>query len=144
MTITLKSGTTEVNYPLQDTDNQGFVTVSVAGLPAGTYNVRAKSPNKYLSNSGSVALTGSPGTQIDLGLMRAGDCNGDNQVNIFDFNIMKLTFGFGAGDLGYDDRGDFTGNLIVNLADFNLEKINFGTGGSAPIGPISRPRNSRR
>src|SRR5262249_45449717 len=127
MSITLKSGTTEVNYPVQNTDNQGFMTVSVTGLPNGIYNVRAKSPDIYLSNSGTVDLTGSPGTQIELGLMRSGDCNGDNQVDVSDFIILKASYGFSVGDPGYDDRADFTGDGIVNLPDFNLEKINFGT-----------------
>lgn len=73
-----------------------------------------------------------------MGLMRAGDCNNDNTVNIADFNTMKLTFGKSVGDPGYDDRADFTGDQIVNIFDFNLQKINFGQGGAPPIGPGGR------
>src|SRR5439155_4531451 len=60
ITLTLKAGTTEVNYPTQLTDQYGFFTVTLGSLPAGTYTWRADdalsathAPN-YLANSGLV------------------------------------------------------------------------------------------
>src|SRR5205823_2963885 len=47
ITLTLKSGTTEVNYPVQNTDASGFFT-QVITLPNGAYNWRVKGP-KYLA-----------------------------------------------------------------------------------------------
>src|SRR5262249_4891999 len=44
ITLTLKQGTTEVNYPAQATDAFGFFTVSVASMPGGLYNWRVKDP----------------------------------------------------------------------------------------------------
>src|ERR1043165_3521332 len=38
ITLTLKLGATEINYPVQTTDANGFFTVSVDGLPNGTYH----------------------------------------------------------------------------------------------------------
>src|SRR5438445_387236 len=38
ISLTLKLGTTEINYPVQTTDASGFFTVSVGGLANGTYD----------------------------------------------------------------------------------------------------------
>jgi hypothetical protein len=132
ITLTLKTGTTEVNYPVQNTDASGFFTSSVAGLPSGIYQWRAKNP-KYLANSGSVNLDPSGVTSVEMGPMRAGDCNNDNVVNVSDFNILKNTFGKTQGDTGYDDRADFTGEHAVSVSDFNLQKNTFGSSGGPPL-----------
>jgi N-acetylneuraminic acid mutarotase len=136
ITLALKLGITEVNYPSQNTDAGGFFTVSVASMPNGTYNWRVKGP-KYLANSGSVNLTGAAQTNIEMGLMRTGDCNNDNVISVLDFNILKATFGKGLGDPGYDGRADFTGDQLVSVTDFNLQKGNFGQGGAPPIMPLN-------
>jgi subtilisin-like proprotein convertase family protein len=135
ITLTLKSGASEVNYPSQSTDTSGRFTVTT-GLPNGTYDWRVKGP-KYLANAGSVALTGG-NTQQEMGLMRAGDCNNDNVVNAVDFNILRATFGLSSGMPGYDERADFTGDQVVNAQDFNLLRGNFGTGGAPPLRPERR------
>src|SRR5262249_10352469 len=82
ITLTLKLGTRELDYPSQSTDTSGFFTVTVSGLPAGTYDWRAKGPDGavktlhsdpagFLSNSGTVTLTGAPTgqTNLEMGLM---------------------------------------------------------------------------
>jgi hypothetical protein len=137
ITVTLKSNSTEVNYPARTTDSSGFFTVTLGNLPSGSYGIRVKNP-KYLANSGNVIITGGTTTHAELGLMRAGDADDNNIVNVSDFNIMKAAFGKANGDPGYDDRADFTGDQIVNIADFNLVKLNFGTGGAPPLRPTGR------
>ena len=137
ITLTLKLGSSETNYSIQNTDSNGFFTVTVASLPNGTYSWRVKGP-KYLANSGSVTLAGATQTNTEAGLMRAGDANNDNVVSALDFNIVKNTFGKAVGDPGYDDRGDFTGDQLVNALDFNLLKSNFGLGGAQPLLPGSK------
>ena len=118
---------------MQNTDSSGFFT-QVVTLPNGVYNWRVKGP-LYLANAGTVNLTGAPQTNVEMGLMRVGDCNNDNIISVQDFNILKITFGKGSGDPGYDGRGDFNGDNLVSVLDFNLEKNNFGQGGPAPLGP---------
>ncbi len=144
ITLTLKLGTTEVNYPSQATDSSGFFTVSLGSLAGGTYTWRVKGP-KYLANSGTVQVTGyrlkvgaselstfnfQPATSTEMGLMKAGDCNNDNIISIQDFSILRSTFGRSVRDIGYDDRADFTGDQLVAIQDFNLLKGNFGVGGA--------------
>jgi hypothetical protein len=134
ITLTLKLGTSEVNYPATATDASGNFVVSVTGLVSGTWSWRVKGP-KYLANMGSVNLMGGPTTSAEMNLMKTGDSNNDNVITVLDFSIIKATFGKGAGDPSYDDRGDFTGDQLVSVLDFNLLKGNFGTGGAPPIVP---------
>src|SRR5205823_9063384 len=78
ITLTLKLGNTEVNYPTQLTDQYGFFTVTLGSLPGGTYSWRADdsasalhSPN-YLANLGVVDISGQPIVNLEMGLMRVG------------------------------------------------------------------------
>ena len=130
VTLTLKLGTTEVNYPSMTTDASGFFTVSVSTVSNGTYNWRVKGP-KFLANAGSVTLAGAPTTQAEMGLMLAGDANDNNVVNSQDFNILKLQFGSGGSNLS----ADFNNDGVVNSADFILLRANFGLSGAPPLGP---------
>ena len=134
ITLTLKQGTTEINYPAVTTDNRGFFTVSVGSLAGGTYNWRVKG-QKYLANAGNVLLTGGPTTSVEMGSMRAGDANNDNSVNVVDFNLLRNSFGRLAGETGYDDRADFSGDQIVNVVDVSLHKGSMGQSGAPPIRP---------
>lgn len=132
MTLRPSGGGTATEYTGLATDASGFFTVSVGSLPNGSYNWRVKDP-KYLANGGILSLTGVPTTNVEMGLMRGGDCDDNNVVNATDFTILKNSFGKSFGELGYDDRADFTGDLVVNVTDFNLLRNNFGAGGAPPI-----------
>jgi hypothetical protein len=92
VTLTLKMGNVETNYPVQLTDANGYFTVTVGGLPSGGYIWRVTGPT-YLANFGSVTLAGAQVTNVEMGLMKAGDLNGDNVVNVQDFNFLKLNIG---------------------------------------------------
>jgi len=129
VTLTLTSGSARVDYAAQTTDASGYFTVPVGGLPTGNYTWRSKDP-QYLSQSGAVTLTGSPQSSVDMGLMRAGDANNDNLVNLSDFVVLKLTFNSTT-----DLRADFNGNGIVDAADFTTLKNNYGRGGAFPGDP---------
>ncbi|MFL5732328.1 MAG: Kelch repeat-containing protein [Chloroflexia bacterium] len=94
ITLTLKSGSTEVNYPYQITDASGFFTTTVDTLPTGIYNWRVKGPT-FLATSGILTLAGAV-TNLEMGLQRVGDLNGDNQVNTADFTLLKVNFGQGG------------------------------------------------
>jgi hypothetical protein len=132
ITLTLKLGSTEVNYASQTTDASGFFTVPLTGLPTGTYNWRAKGPN-FLATAGMVALAGASQTNAEMGLQPAGDCDSNNVVSVTDFNILKGTFGKALGNPGYDARGDFNADNAVTVQDFNVQKGNFGFSGAQPM-----------
>ena len=123
------------------TDASGYFTATT-GLPNGTYNWWIKRIIN-LANSGTLTIAHyqrAPGSaaNLEMGTLRAGDCNNSNDVSAVDFTMLKATFGKSSGQPGYDDRADFTGDQVVNIQDFNLLKINFGTAGAPPIDPGGR------
>lgn len=129
ITLTLRTGSSpEVDYTGLTTDSSGFFTVTVSGLPAGTYNWRAKGP-KYLANCGTVTLPGTGTTQQEMGLLRAGDTDAthNNVDNGSDFTALKNVFGTTS------PIGDLNNDGITSGPDFTLLKNNFGTAGCAPI-----------
>lgn len=145
ITLTLRSDTTETDYPAQITDQYGFFAVPLSNLPTGTYTWRVtdavveqeqRFPN-YLINAGILDVGGGEEgdetvINVEMGLVRAGDANHDNVINVSDFNIMKVVFGMGCGDPEYDSRPDFTGDCRVNATDFAPLKRNFGQSGALP------------
>jgi RHS repeat-associated protein len=135
LTLTIKTGTSERNYPNQTTDQDGFFTVTVSGLANGPYDWRIKG-TRSLASSGVLTVTGATTLNVEMGVMRGGDANNDNVISIVDQNILKNTFGKGVGDPGYDTRADFNNDTTVNSLDFNIMKANFGTGGAPPITPL--------
>jgi hypothetical protein len=135
LTLRLSAGGPDNEYTGLTTDASGFFTVSVGILPAGTYNWRVKDP-KYLANGDTLALTGAAVTNVEMGLMRAGDALDNNVVDVTDFSILRSTFGKSVGQSGYDDRADFNGDEAVNATDFSLLRSNFGTSGAPPLAPF--------
>jgi hypothetical protein len=103
-------------------------------MPIGSYAWCPKDP-QYLANSGIVTLTGSLTACVEMELMRAGDCNGDNVVNSQDFITLQGSFGMSVGQAGYDDHGDMNGDRVVTANDFSLLMGNLGQGGAPPISP---------
>jgi hypothetical protein len=124
--VVLQSGASSFNYPGQMTDANGSFSIDVTGLASGTYSWWAKGP-RYLAKSGVVTLSGGPVTNVEMGLMQAGDANNDNRAGALDFTILRNGFG-GSGDL----RADFDNDGVIDLNDFVLLKANFGAGGAPP------------
>jgi hypothetical protein len=137
LTLTVKSGTTEVNYGLQTPDVAGFFTVNVSSLAGGVYDWRAKGV-RYLANSGTVSIPAAASTtQMDIGVMRGGDINNDNVVTVSDFGFLRTSFGSHVGDPNYNPNADFTCDGVVNVQDMNILRANFGAGGTPPADPLS-------
>jgi hypothetical protein len=148
ITLTLKSGSNEINYPARTTDASGYFTVTApsdVGSYPGSYRWRVKGP-KYLANSGSMVLsdgtvatttstTRATTVHVEMGYMRVGDASNDNIINASDFNILRMSFGLSSGQQGYDERAEFNGDLVVNIGDFTLMRRNFGLGGAPPLNP---------
>jgi hypothetical protein len=133
MTLRLQAGGPAGEFSGMSTDSSGIFTTT-ADIADGDYFWRAKGP-KFLATSGSLVLTRGVTTNVEMGLMMAGDCNNDNRVTAIDFVILKNTFGLGSGDPFYDARADFNGDDRVDVTDFSLMKGNFGQGGAPPIAP---------
>jgi hypothetical protein len=125
-TLTLCVGGIPQSYGVA-TDARGVYTATT-GLPDGSYNWRIKGVIN-LASAGTLVLAGGT-SYVEMGIMRAGDCTNDNTVSVGDFNILKGTFGKGAGDPGYDGRADFNRDSLITGQDFNVLAGNFGQAGA--------------
>jgi hypothetical protein len=135
ITLTVKEGTFEENIVGLTTDQNGYFTARIQRSTDDGRTWRVKGPQN-LSVSGTFDFSpGSYEVDVEMGLLRTGDCNDDNRVTIQDVAIMKATFGKAPGDPGYDPRGDLDGDGFITLTDYNLLRSNFGSGGSPPILP---------
>jgi hypothetical protein len=98
------------------TANRGGVwsyTLSAAGLPADTYQIKARSfvAGLAVSSFSTISYLGvgeAPSPRL------IGDLNGDGKVNLIDFSILLAHWGQAW------PRGDLNGNGIVDLPDLSI------------------------
>jgi hypothetical protein len=64
-----------------------------------------------------------------------GDCDGDNEVTLFDFGIVVSAMGSVPSDPNWDPRADLDGDGGVTLFDVGLVERNFGKVGAEPFDP---------
>jgi hypothetical protein len=64
-----------------------------------------------------------------------GDCDGDNEVTLFDLGIVVNAFGSTPNDPNWDPRADLDGDLEVTLLDYGIVVRNFGAAGAEPFDP---------
>lgn len=134
LTLTLSSGATRIDFPgYQATDASGFFTVNVGTVPQGSYNWRVKGPS-FLASSGTVSLLGGT-TQVEMGVQRSGDLNGDDVCNASDFTLLKNSFGHGGTLQPPRATGSGQGTRNIRLA---LPEANGpGADKQIPLVPIS-------
>jgi MBG domain (YGX type) len=107
-------------------------------VPVAATTVKAKTAWNLQAAIGSLSFTagvatanfvndGVPGwTSGSDKYLRGGDLNGDNVVNLFDYNILRLNFGAtGAAAAPADINGDGR----VNINDYYILQINYGKSG---------------
>jgi len=102
----------------------------VCDVPIGTYDIVAKGYNTLANRISAVQVTAGT-TSVDLGVLRSGDANNDNQNSILDFSILALAYGAVEGEPTYDHRADFNGDGQVNIVDFSLLASRFGEVGAS-------------
>lgn len=100
------------------TDEWGNFTLS--GLAPGVYDIQVKGNHTLSSLVREATLTAGLNV-VDFGILREGDANNDNCVNMYDFIILRSTFN-SISDL----RADFNQDGMVNMLDFVLFRGNFG------------------
>ena len=129
LVVRLYSGTTLVNTHNVTTDNNGQFTIT--GIAPGTYTIAVKGFNtlrRVLFNQ-----TISAGSNnVNIGMLRGADANGDNFVGGADFSILLNSFNKKIGDAGFDARADFNGDGFVTGADFSLLVNAFNQQGENP------------
>jgi hypothetical protein len=111
------------------TDNTGNTNMSLTGLVPGNYDVRVKNIRSLARKVNNVAIVSGANPLLNMGLLREGDTNNDNVVNLTDFSLLSATFGKCTGALGFDDRADYNRDTCVTIADFSLLSSNYGVTG---------------
>ncbi|NLF30795.1 MAG: DUF4962 domain-containing protein [Planctomycetes bacterium] len=98
----------------------GMGQTLVKALPVGENVITLAVTNMYGEQAtDTVTVTVEPGAAVP------GDCDGDGDVDLDDFVVLKNNFGR-TGDATRAD-GDFDGDRDVDLDDFVILKSNFGT-----------------
>lgn len=100
----------------------GAGNYSVSGVPFGTYDAAVKFPSWLRQVLPTVAVSG-PTSGVNFSLL-CGDAFTDNQVDLFDMNLIMSDFGAGAGD-----PADVNWDGIVDLFDLNIVFGTFGAVG---------------
>ncbi len=108
------------------TDTYGAVRLE--NLSMGTYHLMVQGPYT-LSNLRENLIIGPDANLVSMGVLRTGDGNEDDLVDILDFSLFRTLFG------SADPRGDFDGSGIVDIVDFSLLRLNFGLYGPIIITP---------
>jgi hypothetical protein len=124
--VRTRPGGVLVNSCTGNSTNDSLYTV--AGIDPGTYSVRIKGQSS-LAVVHTVTITAGT-TTLTTSLLREGDADNSNVVNIADFSILAAAFGKALGQAGYDVRADFNRDGVVNITDFALLAGNFGQVGA--------------
>lgn len=130
--VTVVGTTTAVN-----TDSTGGF--QVPNLQVGTYTFRAAYPGYLVSEKAGVSIVaGSPST-INLGttILRGGDVNSDNAINILDIGTIISKFGrtgvavrsASANCSVTDEPADINDDSLVNISDLAIAAGNWGSVG---------------
>lgn len=118
--VTVTNGT--INVALTAVKDQPSIS-SIAVLPQST----SATPLVFTANSGDVisptpTTTNSPSVTPVASASKLGDLDGNNKVDIFDFNILLTNF----RKTGANVVGDLDKNGKVDIFDYNTLLTNFG------------------
>jgi hypothetical protein len=103
-------------------ETNDFGKFTLTEIPPGKYDIRVKQANTLANLKQQVEIR--PGTNnLVFGTLLAGDCNDDNQIDIFDFSLLGSVFDTDS------PIADLNNNGRVELLDFSLLRKNFGQQG---------------
>ncbi|MCY2925279.1 MAG: dockerin type I domain-containing protein [Planctomycetota bacterium] len=133
--------------------SSGTAPVSVAASGSAPYDIQlpAKTlPGDYAGTASFVTDTGTFNYTLTATVYaHAGDVNGDGQVSLLDYTVIKATFGaayetgnhWGDGDVNGDEQVGLLDFNIVKALDFNIVKAHFGhtTGDGAAVTAVPEP-----
>lgn len=108
----------------------GSYTLNVSDtITPGTYDVVCKGRTWLRQKASSVLFGGAGAAGLNFSLNN-GDCDGDNQVNSDDFDILVAGFGLSTGQGGFDPRADLNGDGTADSDDFDILIASFGSTGN--------------
>ncbi|MEM7130842.1 MAG: CAP domain-containing protein [Chloroflexota bacterium] len=108
------------------TNDQG--NFEIQGITPGIYQIGVKGSHTLQSGSRVDLRNGS--AAVNFGLLREGDANNDNVVNIWDFSLWRRHQNQCEGDQAFNPNSDFDQSGCIDLLDVNLLVSHFGLQGS--------------
>jgi hypothetical protein len=95
----------------------------IEDVVAGQYDVAIKGP-RNLRKTVEVNTLSGPVSDLTA-LLKAGDANNDNSVDVLDLDRLIQTFDKCQGDAGYNAGADFNGDNCADVLDLDLLIRNF-------------------
>jgi len=122
VTVALRKNGQTVRTEILDLDTQGHYTI--ANVAPGNYSLLF-SAQKFLKKALPVQIVDQDRSGQNVTLP-VGDYDGDNEVTVFDINMILLAFGGIEGDPGWDPAADLDGDGEITVFDVNIVLLNFG------------------
>jgi len=126
-TVRFFQGASEVRSDNVTTNSSGYFNVT--GIDPGTYDIKIKGLTSVSELEGNVTLTAGNTTVVDFGMMREGDCNGDNWITGADRNLLYTGWGSHKGGAGWNPDCDLNADDWLTGADRNLMYTYWGQSG---------------
>jgi len=105
-------------------DGNGRFFVPNTIVPAD-YRVTVKVTHWMRAALANVQMVPGNMTLPNIGLFN-GDYDEDNEVTVFDINMILLAFGGIEGEPGWDPKADMDGDGEITVFDVNIVLLNFG------------------
>ncbi|MFH1775449.1 MAG: C1 family peptidase [Chloroflexota bacterium] len=121
--------TADANTSLTDyNDTTKVITLTVGGLPTGTYNVTLYTPHCLVNLKDGVSIA--HGTPLDMGTLKEGDARDITEssmaIDSTDFTRFSLSYELAEGHVDYNPLADFNRDGTVDIGDFSLLYTNYG------------------
>jgi hypothetical protein len=100
------------------------VVCETPGVAPGAYDVTIFGEHTLMNVKREVAVS-EPNTPVDLGMLLAGNANGDDIIDWGDWAILSRSWRMSATQAQYDARADFDANGLINAADLALLAANW-------------------
>lgn len=86
-----------------------------------------KGPTWLAKRIAAITLAGSLGSIT--GTLYNGDCDGDNAITVFDYDLISSAFDTSPGQTGWDARADLDKDGTVTVFDYDIASANFDVEG---------------
>ncbi len=116
------SSTKAYSWNINTNDDGSFSIIDT--INPGQYDVSVKNRHTLRNRKPNVSIQAGTNA-IDLGILREGDANNDNRVNVQDFTVLRSAYFTEAGQPAFDPRTDFDEDQRVNIRDFALLRNNY-------------------
>jgi len=122
VTVAFRQNGQTVRTETLDLDSQGNYTI--ANVPPGNYSLLF-SASRFLKKAIAVQVVDQNLSDRNATLPN-GDYDSDNEVTVFDINMVLLAFGGIEGEPGWDPAADMDGDGEITVFDINIVLLNFG------------------